>query len=151
MRTLYQPTIADAVRTRLAQMTADNPRQWGKMTAPQMMVHCSTALEMAMGRVNPPPAPLVARLFGKVIKPIAFKDSEPMRKNSPTAKELVVTSAPGFNAAREQLRARLDTFVAAGCDGCTKSPHPFFGKLSGEEWGALMFKHLDHHLRQFGA
>jgi len=31
------------------------------------------------------------------------------------------------------------------------SPRCFFGKLSGKEWGELMYKHIDHHLRQFGA
>jgi hypothetical protein len=25
-----------------------------------------------------------------------------------------------------------------------------FGRISGRSWGALQYKHLDHHLRQFG-
>ena len=28
-------------------------------------------------------------------------------------------------------------------------PHPFFGKMTAEEWGMLGYKHLDHHLKQF--
>ncbi|MDZ4803510.1 MAG: DUF1569 domain-containing protein [Candidatus Eisenbacteria bacterium] len=30
-------------------------------------------------------------------------------------------------------------------------PNPIFGNLSVDEWGKLSWKHLDHHLRQFGA
>lgn len=43
-----------------------------------------------------------------------------------------------------------DRFAAAGPKGCTTHPHTFFGRLTPEEWATLMYKHLDHHLRQFG-
>ncbi|MEO5826010.1 MAG: DUF1569 domain-containing protein [Gemmatimonadales bacterium] len=45
----------------------------------------------------------------------------------------------------------MDRFVGGGSDGCTKSPHSFFGTMNPAEWGVLMYKHLDHHLRPFGA
>jgi hypothetical protein len=44
----------------------------------------------------------------------------------------------------------IDRFTAAGPTGCTTSPHSFFGRLTPEQWAILTFKHLDHHLRQFG-
>jgi transposase InsO family protein len=44
----------------------------------------------------------------------------------------------------------IDRFVAAGPKSCTTHPHSFFGPLTPEEWAILMYKHLDHHLRQFG-
>jgi hypothetical protein len=48
------------------------------------------------------------------------------------------------------LRGLIDRFVASGPAGCTNHPHSFFGRLTPEEWAILMYKHLDHHLRQFG-
>ncbi|MFD1127776.1 DUF1569 domain-containing protein [Paenibacillus provencensis] len=30
------------------------------------------------------------------------------------------------------------------------NPHPFFGKLTSEEWSIGLYKHLDHHLKEFG-
>jgi LPS sulfotransferase NodH len=48
------------------------------------------------------------------------------------------------------LRGLIDRFAAAGPQGCTKNPHSFFGRLTPQEWATLMYKHLDHHLRQFG-
>ena len=47
--------------------------------------------------------------------------------------------------------ALVDRFGVAGPSGLTSLPHPFFGPLSSEEWQALQWRHLDHHLRQFGA
>jgi hypothetical protein len=51
---------------------------------------------------------------------------------------------------RERLLGLIDKFAAGGAAGCTKNPHSFFGKMTPEEWAILMYKHLDHHLRQFG-
>ncbi len=30
------------------------------------------------------------------------------------------------------------------------APSPVFGPLSRRGWGRLMWRHVDHHLRQFG-
>jgi hypothetical protein len=51
---------------------------------------------------------------------------------------------------RERLSGLIDKFAAGGEAACTKNPHGFFGKMRAEEWAILMYKHLDHHLRQFG-
>jgi hypothetical protein len=150
MRSLHHSAQVSEIQTRLAQLTPENPRQWGTMTMPQMLLHCSAALEMAMGRINPPRA-FIGRILGPIIKPLALKESEPMRRNSPTAQELLVSGSTDFSSAREELRARIEQFAAAGEAGCSKHPHPFFGKLTAEAWGVLMYKHLDHHLRQFNA
>jgi uncharacterized protein DUF1569 len=121
------------------------------MNSAQMLAHCSLGLEMAAGEIRPPRA-LVGRILGPVIKPMAFRDEEPMRRNSPTSKELVVIGEDrDFEAERKRLGELIDRFVAAGATGCTSHPHAFFGSLTPDEWAVLMYKHLDHHLRQFGA
>ena len=55
-----------------------------------------------------------------------------------------------LGAEREKLTGLIERFSAGGVGGCTKHPHSFFGKMTPEEWAVLMYKHLDHHLRQFG-
>jgi hypothetical protein len=82
---------------------------------------------------------------------MALRESEPMRRNSPTAKELVVNGDRDFETERKRLSGLIDRFAAAGSAGCTAHPHAFFGSLTPDEWAVLMYKHLDHHLRQFGA
>ena len=73
-----------------------------------------------------------------------------MRRNSPTVNSLVVEDERDLGAERERLCLLIDRFSGAGPEGCTKHPHSFFGRLTPEEWARLMYKHLDHHLRQFG-
>jgi hypothetical protein len=65
-------------------------------------------------------------------------------------KTLVITSECDLCAEQKRLSGLVDRFATAGPAGCTRHPHSFFGRLTPEEWATLMYKHLDHHLRQFG-
>jgi hypothetical protein len=150
MESLFESGCVDEVQQRLSRLGPDQARQWGTMSAAQMLAHCSLGLEMAAGEIRPPRA-LIGRVLGPVIKPMAFRESEPMRRNSPTSKELVVKDDRDFETERRRLSGLIDGFVAAGPGGCTAHPHAFFGALTPDEWAVLMYKHLDHHLRQFGA
>ena len=149
-RNLFQPEHVDEIKERLRQLKPDSARQWGKMSAAQMLAHCSAGLEMAAGEILPPRA-LIGRIIGPAVKLVAFRDEEPMRRNSPTSKELVMTGNLNFKAERQRLSGLVDRFASNGPSGCTNHPHAFFGPLTPDEWAILMYKHLDHHLRQFGA
>jgi transposase InsO family protein len=74
-----------------------------------------------------------------------------MRRNSPTSKDLVIRDDRDFVTERQRLTELLRRFTEGGPAGCTKHPHSFFGPLTPAEWAEIMYKHLDHHLRQFGA
>jgi hypothetical protein len=93
---------------------------------------------------------MLGRIIGRIVKPMALGNDEPMRRNSPTVKGLVVQDERDLGMERERLCGLIDRFAAAGPVGCTTHPHSFFGRLTPDEWATLMYKHLDHHLRQFG-
>lgn len=150
MKNLFDRPVAAEVSGRLSRLTSANQRQWGTMTAAQAMAHCAVGLEIALGDQRPPRV-MIGRLLGPVIKRLALGDDAPMRRNSPTVPGMVVNDDRQLDAERARLLATIDRFVAAGPSGCTTHPHSFFGRLNAEEWGVLMYKHLDHHLRQFGA
>jgi hypothetical protein len=151
MKSLFEPACVQEVKQRLSALSPGVQRQWGKMNPAQMLAHCCLGLEMAAGEIRPPRA-LIGRILGPVIKPMAFREEEPMRRNSPTSKELlVIDDDRDFEAERKRLSELIDRFAAAGAAGCTSRPHAFFGSLTPDEWAVLMYKHLDHHLRQFGA
>jgi Protein of unknown function (DUF1569) len=150
METLFEASRVEEVKRRLLHLQPDAQRQWGKMSPAQMLAHCSAGIEMATGRLRPSRA-LVGRIIGPAVKRMALREGEPMRRNSPTAKELVVTGDWDFATEQHRLSGLIDRFVAAGPAGCTSHPHSFFGRLTPDEWAILMYKHLDHHLRQFGA
>jgi hypothetical protein len=149
MKNLFEATMVEEVKGRLAQMRPDSARSWGKMTPAQAVAHCSAGMEWALGDTTPPRL-LLGRIIGGVIKPKVLGDDEPMRRNSPTVKGLVVNDDRELGKERERLRGLIDRFVAGGAEGCTAHPHSFFGRLTPQEWATLMYKHLDHHLRQFG-
>jgi hypothetical protein len=149
MKNLFEAGRVEEVKQRIAQVRPDSERQWGKMNPAQALEHCSRGMEMALGHKTPPRV-LVGRLLGWIVKPKVMENDEPLRRNTPTAKELVVRDERDLGTERTRLCALLDRFAAAGPAGCTTHPHAFFGRLTPEEWSILMYKHLDHHLRQFG-
>jgi hypothetical protein len=148
MKNLYQAACVNEIKARLAQLEPDSPRQWGKMSAPQAVAHCSAGMEMALGDRHPPQS-IMGRMVGHFIKPLVLRDDQPMRRNSPTVKDLVVQDRRELGKERERLSGLIDRFAAAGPAGCTLHRHAFFGRLTPDEWAILMYKHLDHHLRQF--
>ena len=149
MKNLFEPAAAQELQTRLSQLKPDSPRLWGKMSPQQMLAHCSAAMEMALGDRIIPTAPLPLRLLGRIIKPIVMGNDKPIRRNAPTAKELVISDQPDLATERERLAQMIARFASAGAPACTRNPHPFFGRLSPDEWSILVYKHLDHHFRQF--
>ncbi|MFY9645990.1 MAG: DUF1569 domain-containing protein [Terriglobales bacterium] len=149
MKTLFEQQTADEIISRINNLKPTSPRQWGKMNAPQMMAHCSAGLDLASGRLILPRL-LLGRLFGPLARPL-YSNEKPFSKNMPTDKKLVIPDQRDFQREQEQLKTRVLQFHQGGEAQCTTNPHPFFGKLTPQEWGTGMYKHLDHHLRQFGA
>jgi hypothetical protein len=149
MKNLYEPGVAKQVEERLARLRPDSPRQWGKMTAPQAVAHCAGAMEWAVDDCHRPRI-MAGWIIGWAIKPLVLKDDKPLRPGAPTDKTLIMTGGHDLDAERKRLCVLIDRFVASGPKGCTAHPHAFFGHLTPQEWSILMYKHLDHHLRQFG-
>jgi Protein of unknown function (DUF1569) len=148
MKNLFQADAVDEVISRIDRLQPGAQRQWGKMDVAQMMAHCSVGLDLASGRLVLPRV-LIGRLIGRFVRPI-YSNDKPFSKNSPTDKKFVISDRRDFVREQEQLKTRVRQFHQGGEAQCTKHPHPFFGALTPHEWGTGMYKHLDHHMRQFG-
>jgi hypothetical protein len=149
MKNLFDPFAVAEIKTRLGALRPESQRQWGSMALAQAIAHCSGGLEFALGDQNPPRV-FIGRLVGWAIKPLALGNDQPLRKNSPTAKALIIQDQRDFQVERARLLSMIDRFVHGGHAACTRHPHAFFGPLTPDEWAILMYKHLDHHMRQFG-
>lgn len=149
MKSLLEKGSADEVLARIDKLQPATERQWGKMDVAQMMAHCCGALDMASGRLDLPRL-FIGRVIGGWVRPI-YSNDKPFSKNNPTAPKLVVSDQRDFQREREQLKVKVREFQEGGEAKCSRHPHPFFGTLTPDEWGRGMYKHLDHHLRQFGA
>lgn len=148
MQNLFHPETFQSVVDRIHQLTPASQRQWGKMDAAQMMAHCRTAFDFPISD-KPAPRMLMGYLMGWIFKPKTYND-EPYKKNLPTAKMLTFTDPRDFEMEKTGLLQNIQTFYQMGPGVAGKHPHPMFGRYTPEQWGKFMFKHLDHHLQQFG-
>jgi hypothetical protein len=148
MQNLFQPEAAAEVIARIDKLQPTTQHQWGKMDVAQMMAHCSATLDAASGRVVLPRL-FIGRILGPFVRP-QFTNDKPFSKNGPTHKKLVIADKRDFVREQEQLKTCVQQFHEGGEVQCTKHPHAFFGSLTPQEWATGMYKHLDHHLRQFG-
>lgn len=89
MKNLFEPAAVDEVKGRIAQLTPESPAQWGKMNAAQALAHCSASLRWTVGDTLPDPTSLVS-IIGRLIKRKVIWGEEPLRRNTPTAKSLVM-------------------------------------------------------------
>lgn len=141
---------ADRARllARLDALRPEGARLWGKMNPAQMLAHCAVAIELPLG--NPARKQL---LIGKLFAPLVrrkYLGDAPFPKSSPTDPAFVVGDPRNFASEKARLLSVLTRFVERGPEAATGTVHTFFGRMSGAEWGRLIYKHLDHHLRQFG-
>jgi hypothetical protein len=148
MNSIYDKASNDAMIARINKLTPETKALWGKMNAAQMCKHCSTAIEVAFGKedlkVN-----FLMRLLGKMLKKKVFYGGE-LKKNSPTAKEFIFPDTVDFEQSKAAFIANYSKFASEGKEAIKTMNHPFWGKLTYEDWDALMWKHTNHHLEQFG-
>lgn len=148
MKSLFHSEASQEILERMNQLTPDTQHLWGKMSVDQMLAHCATALDMASGKINPPRV-FIGRIIGSFMKDL-YSNDKPFSKNSPTDNALRITGSRDFAKEKQRLKDSVIVFSQNGLPGVTAWPHPFFGKLSPEDWGIGMYKHTDHHFRQFG-
>ena len=146
MKSLFEKSAVDEILERVEKITPQTQRQWGKMNIDQMLAHCSAGLDMAAGR-EVPPYSIIGRLIGHFLKDL-YSNDKPFDKGSPTS--LKIGANLDFAKEKKNLKETISRFNQDGLAGITSKPHPFFGKLPPEAWGKGMYKHIDHHLKQFG-
>jgi len=148
MNTLFNTADYTAMVTRVEKLPHNAERLWGKMDSAQMLAHCNEAMKSAVGELKLKRV-FIGRLLGKwALK--QFIGEKAISKNNPTAKEFRVADKRDFEKEKKELLSYMKRFHEAGEKGATTEPHGFFGKMTQAEWGILQWKHIDHHLRQFG-
>jgi hypothetical protein len=150
MKTLFNTNDNQEIIDRISKLTPESKALWGKMNVGQMLAHNRMPLLAAYGQEKMSKRGLISFLFGKMAKK-QILSPKPFGKNLPTDKKFIVVNPEKFEKEKQELIENVLLFKKNGPDKITKEPHGFFGNLSPEEWGALQYKHLDHHLSQFGA
>ncbi|HEX8563882.1 MAG TPA: DUF1569 domain-containing protein [Flavobacterium sp.] len=132
---------------RLEKLRPESRPLWGKMSVSQMLKHCQKPIEVAEGKLIIKGG-IMGFLFGKMAKADFLRRD--FRKNSPTVPGFKITDNPDYDTEWNVLVELVTKFREKGPSVIANKKHPFFGEMTEEEWGVLNYKHLDHHLRQFG-
>jgi DinB superfamily len=148
MKTIFDKATREALISRINTLNEQSIPQWGKMNIYEMLKHCITYEEMMLGKQRFKRA-FVGLLFGKMALKDFVGDEREFKRNVPTLPQLKVKAAGG-NVAAEKSKwiTLLEEYTA---DDDRKIVHAFFGPLTWEQVGQLVYKHTDHHLRQFNS
>lgn len=148
MKNLFEKAVYEEIIGRMNKLTAESQRLWGTMDVAQMLAHCNQAFKVPLSEKSPPKMYPFA-LIGWMMKSKLYNDS-PWSKGLPTAPSFRIADQRDFNKEKDQLTAMASRFHQSNPASIEKIIHPVFGKFSGEQWGMAMYKHLNHHLTQFG-
>jgi hypothetical protein len=145
--TIWDNSVRASIAERAQRVSADAKPGWGKMNASAMMAHINDSLRMALGDL-----PVKSKNLPLRYKPIRklFIYYLPMPKGAPTAPELITRGSTAvLEEEQREFKVLMDR-LGGLAPGASMGEHPAFGDLSYDEYGALIAKHTDHHLRQFG-
>lgn len=146
MKTLWQTADKQELLARLARLNADIQPQWGKMNCAQMLAHLADGMRMTLGDL--PTQSKAGPLRYPPLKQLIIYWL-PWPPGAPTAPELIARQSDGVEHETAAVQALLERFAQS--ERTRQWPeHPAFGKLSAKDWGVLAYRHIDHHLRQFG-
>ena len=148
MKSLFDPEAYTETKQRLEQIDAGQSPEWGRMKPAQMMHHCQKALETPLGKSDLKRPNMFMRIIFRSFKNSMYND-KPWKQNLPTAPGFKVEDERDFETEKKRLVSLLDEFHEKGKE-YDWPRHPVFGSFTAQQWGQMQFKHLDHHLRQFG-
>lgn len=145
--TIFDPTTRDELIARIHTLHENSRAAWGTMNVNEMLGHGVLFERMVLG-YDTYPRSFLGKLFGRLALRRILKDDTPLDRNIPAGKEMTVSGQPDFEAEMARWISHLREYASFSNRAFS---HPFFGPMSVEEIGVLVYKHTDHHLRQFGS
>jgi len=145
VKSLFDPTVKQEIISRINRLTPATQHLWGKMDVAQMLTHVQRPIQFAYGH-HEIKGNLFMKIFGPLFKKILYNE-KPYRRSLPTDKSYVVKDRHEFEREKQTLLELIDRFTE---ENIVREHHPVFGHLSKQQWALASWKHLDHHLKQFG-
>ncbi|NER15144.1 DUF1569 domain-containing protein [Leptobacterium flavescens] len=149
MKSIFEESSYQELQNRLEQLDEKTQPTWGKMNAAQMCAHCQGPLNVGLEKIALRNRPgLLKRLLFRAVRSSLYND-RPWKQSLPTARQFVINDDRDFHKEKDMLSALITEFHQAK-NKENWIVHPYFGKFTPEQWGKMQYKHMDHHLRQFG-
>ena len=149
MKNVFDPAVTAELIQRIEKLSPESPALWGKMSVDQMLAHCCVAYEMAFTNKHPKANALMRFILKTFVKP-GVVNEVPYKKNLPTAPAFRIKNEKNFAEEKARLIAFVEQTLSASEATFEGKESPSFGHMNAKEWNNLLYKHLDHHLTQFG-
>jgi hypothetical protein len=150
MKSLFETEAHNEIITRINKLTEASKAEWGKMNVGQMLAHCQKPFEVINGDLKmEAKIGFMKKFIFSLMKSVMYND-KPWRRNIPTGEGFVINEEMDFIPERDKLINLANDFNKKK-NQTEWTPHPVFGKFTPEQYGKMNYKHLDHHLKQFGA
>jgi len=147
---IFTPQVTDEIIHRINQLSPASNAIWGKMKVAQMLAHCCVTYEMLYENVHPKPGTFMRWILKRFVKDTVVSE-KPYSKNNKTAPAFMIKDEREFEKEKARLIAYLVRTKELGEKHFDNAPSHSFGKLTITEWNNMFYKHLNHHLTQFGA
>ena len=144
-KSLFDPDVKRDIINRINTLTPETRHLWGKMDVAQMLAHCQMPIGVGLGKYKLPRT-FIGRIIGPLVKKMLYNE-KPFKRDLPTDKSFLMVDPKDFEKEKLGLVSMINNFTA---ENMVDEPHPFFGRISKEQWSIGTWKHLDHHLQQFG-
>lgn len=149
VKNIFDKNVTDEVIARINNLKKDTAPQWGKMDVAKMLAHCCVTYEMIYENKHPKPNFFVSLMLKLFVKNMVVSD-KPYQKNGQTAPAFIIKSDKDFETEKKRLTDYILKTQELGGSYFEGKESNSFGKLTAKEWSNLFYKHLDHHLTQFG-
>ena len=149
MKDIFKKEVTQEVIKRIKNLTPNTQPNWGKMSVAQMLAHCSVTYEMVYTNKHPKPNKFTSWMLRALVKKTVVS-SKPYPKNGKTAPQFLITDEKDFETEKKRLIDYLQQTQQLGSQHFNGKESHSFGKLTAQEWSNMFYKHLDHHLTQFG-
>lgn len=146
MENIFDINTHNNVMERINSLTENSKAQWGKMSVDQMLHHCQGPLNIILNKNT---YGLKPSWFARTFFKKSMYSDKLWNKNLPTLKAFRETKSYDFEEEKTKLSELIMELVTLR-DRKEWQEHPTFGYFTSEQWGKMHYKHLDHHLRQFG-
>ncbi len=149
MKNVFDAQVTQEIIGRINQLTPKTQAQWGKMNVAQMLAHCNVTYEMVYSDKYPKATGLKKFLLKLFVKS-AVVNEKPFPKNSRTAPQFLISDEKEFATEKQRLIDYINKTQQLGGAHFEGKESNSFGALTQTEWNNSFYKHLDHHLMQFG-
>ena len=146
---IFTKQVTEEIIQRINKLTPETKPLWGKMNAAQMLAHCCVSYEMIYENIHPKPNPFLKFILRSFIKSKVTGEA-PYPHSSRTAPQFIISNTRDFEKEKKRLIDYINKTQQLGEDHFDNKESNSFGALNRTEWNNMLYKHLDHHLSQFG-